>query len=476
MLKSHNMEILVSSLKVPSKTISSGLTESSEDSLLVPKLQDSSTADSSASYPVHKTLVLGVGVDGAIAYGRFSSDNARGLDNMVKVAVDLTVPLKEKDQRADDGSAAIDMEVGAEALAIFRKSIENSLAYERGWYQSGLPALSTWLIEDLEPSEPMKPVVKTLISSIASDVESNIAKADAAHLRKVNLIPTEDNVTKSILSQLDSWAEKSHSELRDQLDEAFSTKAWLGLSWWKLFWRVDDIPMITSEILERKWLVTAERSSFYLAGSMNRAGFPDDVQKLNFADVPDTTTTTTQPNKTTPETITRPDTASSLTETETTTTTPTALNLSTNLRTPLPWPDHIPTARTSLIADTIPPLQSLAQRLILQTITTTSISSAISILLYFSMPSFSVFEASTVAALGLTFSLRKMQKFWENARASWQSTIREEGRRTLKDSEETVRLIVGRFRRERVRDVGEKEREGAREAVGRVRGALGKLR
>jgi hypothetical protein len=156
------------------------------------------------------------------------------------------------------------------------------------------------------------------------------------------------------------------------------------------------------------------------------------------------------------------------------------MDISTDVRKSIPWPEHITAARTDLINDIVPPLQALAQRLILQTFSTTSLSSAASALLYVTMSNFSVFEASAVGVLGLTISLRRMQKLWEGARESWEGTVREEGRRTLKGTEEAVRMVIRH--KERVNagvvmneDEGIKERRRVREAVGRVREVLGRM-
>jgi hypothetical protein len=128
--------------------------------------------------------------------------------------------------------------------------------------------------------------MKTLVSSIADDVEASITKADTARLQKLASIPTDRDVTDSIVNHLESWAEQSHAELRDQLDEAFSAKNWHKLSWWKLFWRVDDVTMLTTEVLERQWLVSAENNSIYLVGRMKQAGFPDEVVQPVVAHMP----------------------------------------------------------------------------------------------------------------------------------------------------------------------------------------------
>ena len=441
---------------IPSALASS--TESSKDSVLVPQLQPSSAQRLPVPYPVHKTLVFGEGLDSAIAFGRFSADTTEDLGDMVKLVVDLPAPSEEADASMQNTSSAINIQVGAKALATFRESIQNSIAYEHGWYRSGLPSVSTWLTHDIESSEPIKPAMKSLISSILDDAEVDITKEDTAQLHKLTALPTSQDTSSSVSSHLETWAEKSHTELRDELDAAFTARNWHKLAWWKLLWRVDDVTMISSEILERRWLVSAEKSSIYLAGRMNQAGFPDELRIASPVNSePEVTTTETAPTAENPR-----------------------LDISTDVRKSLPWPEHIVAARTELINDIVPPLQALAQRLILQTFSTTSISTALSALIYVGVPSFSIFEASAIGVLGLTISLRRMQKVWEGARESWQGTVREEGRRTLKGTEEIVRMIISeKERADRGVVVGEdegvKRRREAREAVGSVREALDKF-
>jgi hypothetical protein len=88
----------------------------------------------------------------------------------------------------------------------------------------------------------------------------------------------------------------------------------------------------------------------------------------------------------------------------------------------------------------------------------------------------SVFEVSAVAALGLTFSLRRTQKLWEGSRESWQGTVRKEGRGTLKGMEKSVRFIIrNKAKEERGEDKDVVERGAAREAVRRVRETLARM-
>lgn len=69
-----------------------------------------------------------------------------------------------------------------------------------------------------------------------------------------------------------------------------------------------------------------------------------------------------------------------------------------------------------------------------------------------------------------------MQKLWEGAREAWQGTVREEGRRTLKGTEESIRFII---KNGGSKTVGEKDdvvqRREAREAVRGVREALERM-
>jgi hypothetical protein len=151
------------------------------------------------------------------------------------------------------------------------------------------------------------------------------------------------------------------------------------------------------------------------------------------------------------------------------------MDLSTDVQEIKPWHTQISTSRTFLLQTTIPPLQALAQTLVLRTLSTISLASALSALLWVSTPTVSVFEAGAIAALGLVYSLRHMQKVWEEARANWQVEVREEGRKTLKFTEELVRWIVRGCEETVEENEGVVRRKRARDAVERVRDVLRKM-
>jgi hypothetical protein len=121
-LQSHNLELLVSTLNVNMATLTPyASTESSTKSLLVPKLQATSARGLPVPYPVHKTMVLGEGLDSAIVFGRFTADGIQELDEMVKVAIDLPAASNEVHSDEHAVGAPINLSIGPKALATFRE-------------------------------------------------------------------------------------------------------------------------------------------------------------------------------------------------------------------------------------------------------------------------------------------------------------------------------------------------------------------
>ncbi|KAI9871379.1 MAG: hypothetical protein M1830_002971, partial [Pleopsidium flavum] len=271
------------------------------------------------------------------------------------------------------------------------------------------------------------------------------------------------DTTRQTLNQLlKGWAEQGHSELRDQLDLAFSSRRWRRLAWWKLFWRVDDVSMITSEVLERRWLVEAEKEIIWLAGRIKQAGFLENdrptFEPIDVLPPPrkQQTLGSPPPPPTLHDLVIKPD--------------PDATNIPP--MPPLhPWPMQIPLTRLHLT--TIPALQALAQRLVLQTLFTTTVTSALSALMYVSISTTSIYEAGAIAALGFVYSMRRLQKRWEGRRGQWEGEIREEGRKVLRETEGVVGGIVRVGGRLRMDEQEVEERMGAGEVVERARRALG---
>ncbi|KZF20405.1 hypothetical protein L228DRAFT_250090 [Xylona heveae TC161] len=528
-LKSRRLEILISAVNtnVTRSTVNEDDVRPAE-AILVPSLQTPSSSTgrfSTVTYPVHKALLFGNGVDSCIAYGRFTAGHGNGEsvpNDMVKVVLGLSAAEKAAAEASSETVQVIDLDMATSALSKFRESVSNATFFEERWFRSGMPSLEKWFSEEKpgysSSSEALRPAVRNLINSILDDTAERITHADTARLQEIRTSGVDEDKRQAIDKAVKGWAEYSHTELRDQMDLAFNSKRWRKLSWWRLFWKVDDVGVIGAEILERRWLVEAEKGIIWLAGRIVEAGFfPDRPASLPPTSPSSSTSTSPTTTSTTP--ANKPYSSAALSESEselpdeddsdTTTTThpsarpygstPPAPRLSDLVDRPnaaaaaidaddaryawgslpvptlQPWPIHIPLSRSHLVASTVPSLQAQAQRLVLQTVSTTGLASAISALTYVSFTTTSVYEAGTIAALGLVWSLKRLQTKWEAARRFWEAEVREEGRRVLRETEGRISTIVRDAGRPETDELGIKERKEARDAVEKASRELKKL-
>ncbi|KAJ5794974.1 hypothetical protein N7457_001573 [Penicillium paradoxum] len=423
-LKNGNLEILVSSI---GSEPNPNATTFHADTFLVPTvtIQTShSGRNNFVRYPVHRTLVCGSGVDGLLSYstmmGRSDLKNEAA---SVHGAIALTgAGQNPTNQRV----SFVDVDRAAAALDKFRESVHNASDYERGWNGSNVQPLINWLAKSSEVStgNALNPALVPLVESLvdAADASVNIRDAKALHDQTVGAAPEE---VRSDLDQgVTTWAERAHSELRSSLEAGLASPRWRGLAWWKLFWRVDDVSMITSEILTTKFLRRAEREAIFAAGKCQQAGLLKG------------------PSTSSPEPIKESALA--------------------------PWPTQIPDLRTKLLTTTVPSLQALAQSLVVFSVSTTTLTSALSALTYVAIPAAGVYESCTLAAVGLIFAIRRQQKKWDDARAFWEDEVREEGRTSLLETEASLRDIV-RNGGKTVEDLSDTR---ARKTVVRARKAL----
>ncbi|KAL8684779.1 MAG: hypothetical protein Q9218_008140, partial [Villophora microphyllina] len=111
-------------------------------------------------------------------------------------------------------------------------------------------------------------------------------------------------------------------------------------------------------------------------------------------------------------------------------------------------------------------LQLHAQRLLLSSLSLTALTSTLSVLVYVSTITTSLFEAGAIAALGAVVSARRLQSRWEKKTSEWQAKLREEGRVVLRDVEGGWRDAVAHGGMgDSEGDVADGERARAREAV-----------
>ncbi|KAI0533959.1 hypothetical protein GGR58DRAFT_516510 [Xylaria digitata] len=415
----HNLEILLAPTYPSLQKLGKGVIDRLEDTVLVPTVNiptsNTNTYPPMAT-PVHKALIVADGIHGAASVLSMPTLENSG---MLKYAVNI--PEYKPAEANPLPFTPIDTSTATIGLGLVRKNIANAIEYEHLWFQSNVPELVEWLKADIlaTPDNVTKLPVRELIASFLRNTSASIR---AEETRLLGLSTTSTNTHRSLVTikkGLSEWAESAHSELQGQLDAAFSSRRWRKLGWWKLFWRVDDVGMLTSDILAQKFLPQAERSSIFLAGRMREAGI-----QISAATHSRSNNTVLNPESIKPATQ------------------------ETN------WPMNIPHTRSYLQTETVPALQALAQKLVLQTLTTSGLTTALGALVYVGTLTTTLYEAGAVAALGIVWSMRRMQKQWETARNLWEGEVREEGRKALKGVEDAmISALTGGSTRGQERDI-----------------------
>jgi hypothetical protein len=431
-LKKGNIELLIGS--IGSEAASTGTTLSA-DTFLVPNVTittSHSGRQNMVRYPVHRSIVCGKGVNGLLAFSSLvGHSDLKNEVASVRGAIELSMGNQT---RNGDRLSFVDIDRASTALDKIRESVQNATEYERGWNASGVQPVVDWLAASSQAAngEALNPALVPLIESLLNAADEGVAARESQALQEQTVGVATEEVRSELERGVVSWAERGHSELRSSLEAGFASPRWRGLAWWKLFWRVDDVGMITSEILEKQFLRRAEREVIYNSGKYQQAGLLE-------------------------ESIASP-------ESSTDTTPATSA--------PPPWPTQIADIRAKLLNTTVPSLQALAQSLVLFSVSTTTLTSALSVLTYLSVPSASAYESATLGALGLIYSLRRQQKKWDSARGFWEDEVREEGRTSLLETEALLRQIV----HEGGKSAGDDSDHSAREAVVRARKALEAVR
>lgn len=442
-LKKGNLEILVTTLGAGADTSAAQL---APDMFLVPTvtIPTSHTGrHNMVRYPVHRSIVCAQGVDGLLSYSGLiaQSDIKKEADSIyAAVEMGVTGPIN------DDRISFVDTNRADEALSKFRESVRNAALYERGWNSSGVQPVVDWLSSARGKEGSLVPSLRSLISSLVDAAEQGVVAQETKRVREQGEASVSEDVRADLDQTVSAWAEKGHTELRGALEEGFATKKWRGLAWWKLFWRVDDVSMITSEILEKKYLRRAEKDVIWTAGQLAQAGLQEPTAQEESVDIKAPTEGVVESR---------------------------SGNVSVAVVEPpkeekMPWPTQITKSRAHLLNTTVPSLQAMAQRLVLFSLSTTSLTSALSLLTYISLPAASVYETCTFAAVGLIYSLRRQQRKWEAARTFWEEEVRDNGRTALLKTEEQLRKTIQEGGRVQLPVTA----HGARRAITKAREAL----
>lgn len=446
-LKKGNMEILVSAFGADAVPPGAQVAPNTFLVPIVPIRTSHSGRQNFIRYPVHRALVCGSGVDGLLAYSGLVARSALNKDEKsVFGAIELPIMDKEKH---NGRIAFVDIGAAGKALDKFRESVQNASEYERGWNYSGVQRVLDWLSSP--PSNGhLDPALERLIGSLLDSAEEGVRAQEVRQIAQQEALSVSDQVREDLDQSISAWAERAHTELHHSLEKGFSSQNWRELAWWKLFWHVDDVGMITSEILEKRYLCQAEKELIWMSGRLQQAGLLNEIpdsRNVGDAAAAAATSQAGEVNENDEQTVVE--------------TTPSQPSQEA-------WPAQIPTSRSKLLNVTVPSLQALAQKLVLFSVSTTTLTSALSALTYISFPTASIYESCSIAAVGLAYSLRRQQKRWDSARTFWENEVREDGRTSLRETEHHLRAIV----REGGRPAEDVSESAARDAIEKARRAL----
>ncbi|KAL5606593.1 hypothetical protein BROUX41_002991 [Berkeleyomyces rouxiae] len=361
--------------------------------------------------PVHKSLAIADGMAGVSTVAAIPP-----LQESSSTLAAVNIPGYSPSPEEKLSFVTMDVSSGVQGITLFRTSSRNGMQFEKLWSQSNVGKIRDWILKGAMLSSPeTKPVVRSLVSSIVEKADSAIQAAE--NDTNSTTTPRSDSKTMHLSRALSEWSQTAHAELQDELDKAFSGRRWRQMKWWKLFWRVDDVGLLTSGILHSQFLPRADRSMIFLAGRISEGQ-------------PGRTVTYSQPmvlvlHNSDP--ASQPSTVQASLAADTTALVP-------------KWPTHIAFTRRYLQEETVPALQALSQKLVLQTVSSTGLSASLGALIYASQ--FSIYEAGSVVALGTVLGLGHMQRKWDKARRFWEDDVREEGRKAVRAAEKSMADVL----------------------------------
>lgn len=414
-LNGHRLEILLMESN-PLADASDGAFQGFEEAALVPTVEipmSNTGRYTPVTTPVHKALLVTDGLNGVASLVSLPL-----LAHEETIAATVNLPGYQPEDGAALPFLPIDAAMARQGLEALRQSSERAFDYQHLWYKSNIPAIVEWLKTGATSTDngTTKDAVRTLVASVLRNTLVAIQEEESRRLTSVLSAQMPPAAIASLNKALADWSEKAHAELQGEMDRAFDSQRWSKLNWWKLFWRVDDVGVLSSEMLSTRFLPRAERNVIYLAGQVEGSGLFGSENGKTVYSLP-AIVSTTGPKSNSGETAT-------------------AQPVSTKPAPGTKWPTHITFTRNYLQSETVPALQALAQKLVMQAASFSTLTSGLGALMYLS--SFGISESGAVAAFGIVWSLRRVQKKWETAREYWQSEVREEGRKAVRAVEISV--------------------------------------
>lgn len=441
-LRQRNVEILVSTLNANGNTASTN-DGSLEEAILVPSLTTPTSAGGRVGfvrYPVHKAIIVTEGVTGAVQFGRYPAELFDG--KLISAA--LSVPLRqssgaETGEQAATGSA-VDIDLALHALGLFRTSRANGAKFSEEWQTSRMPAIADW-VAGSHSDGSLASDVQGLLSSLLANSTNSLSSAEVKSHASAAASSVPDSKRTALQSAISTWSADGHRDLQSNLDPALAdSKAWRRTSWWRLFWRIDDVTNSTSELLRQNWLTEAEQRLAYLCGQIVEAGLgnADQMRKAGTIQLLDegrqkemAELERQDSSETAAQLMRLPSMLASMQQQS-------GVNALFNP----PWPQTINLSRQYLIKSVVPVLHTRAQALLFTAASTIAGSTALGAWFYIATAGIALYEGGAIAALGLVWALRRLQKKWSAERGLFADSVREDGRKVLGEVEESLRKIV----------------------------------
>ncbi len=475
-LRKHNVEVLITPLGTEGDTTDADSLSTLRDSVLVPSLTMPNATSGRVGfvrYPVHRAVLVAEGIAGAVQYGRLPPGLADG--DLITAA--LSVPLRPSSgsQSAEEEAltSSVDIDLADHALALFRQNKANGARFSEEWQTSRVSILGNWMAGARESvGGELHPVLQSVLGSILVNASRAVLTAEEAAVAYAAKHSVPESKRDELRKAVAHWADVSHHDLQVNLDSAFAdSPSWKRTSWWRLFWRIDDVTVSASDILRRSWLHESEQGLAYLAGSIAEAGL---ASKRELGSFPASSEKVEQPevrgDETAPE-------ASASVELSHMPSMVTQLQERTELDAIFvrPWPQNIALSRNHMLNTLVPELHRKAQSSLLGSMSTIGGSAALSGWFYLATGGIGLYESGAIFALGLVWSLRRLQKKWGHERQVFSTTVREDARRVIADVENRLRTLVSDGGRTSVPASDSEDWQKARNAIRSAQSELDQL-
>ncbi|KAF1822959.1 uncharacterized protein K489DRAFT_357180 [Dissoconium aciculare CBS 342.82] len=451
LLRRLNLEILVTPLGENSASSTINL----EETLLVPPVTISNSNAGRVGFvrhPVHRALIVGEGVSGAIAFGTLPSNTVDGETINSTLSIPLRSASTPLNAEADSSDKSIDTDLASHSISIFRADKANGAAFNREWQASRVPTVTAWLkraVDDSATADGLKPAVQGLIEVLLTGAEKAVTLAESRAARSSVASDVSDATRMSLRKATATWSEEAHGDLATNLDTALDSATWRKTAWWRLLWRIDEVSLSASEVLVRGWLVEAEQTLAFLSGRVLQAGVAsaDDMRGGTVAEVLNFTPMLARVKQ------------------------DSGLNPLFNP----PWPQSIAVARQQMLHEVVPALHRRAQGLLVSVLSLMGGSGVLAGTILAASGGVALYEAGAVAALGFVWSLRRLQTKWSRERTAFTQTARENGRRVLIDVEQQLRALIEKGGRTSIDRTSEREWREARKVINACREAILRL-